>query len=291
VTQFIDIMLRRLKSMSRGVTRRLAMAPLQLVTGRLRAEAIEVLSERMVTTIETTKGRIRFFSASPLLAARAQNLLTKEPDMISWIDRFPDGSVFWDVGANVGVFSLYAAATRNLSVLSFEPLAANFHVLAKNIQLNGFSERVTAYCVALAGATELGVLNMESAAMGAALSHFGQPGEMSRYCSRGTDGYVHGMLGFRVDDFIDQFHPPFPNYLKMDVDGLEWAILQGAKSTLRDTRLRAVMAELSLSDQEERDQAVSLLEASGLSFVSHGDIQGTEEGKAANHLFERRTCG
>ena len=48
-----------------------------------------------------------------------------------------------------------------------------------------------------------------------------------------------------------QFQPPFPNYLKIDVDGLEWSILRGAKQTLGDSRLRSAMIELSVSNQDE----------------------------------------
>ena len=81
--------------------------------------------------------------------------MTKEPDTIQWIDEFPEQTVFWDVGANVGVYSLYAATKPGVSVLSFEPLAANFHVLSRNIELNDFGHCVRAYCVALARETGL----------------------------------------------------------------------------------------------------------------------------------------
>jgi FkbM family methyltransferase len=218
---------------------------------------------------------------------RAKTLLTKEPDTIRWIESFAAPCVFWDVGANVGVFSLYAASKPGVSVFSFEPLAANFHVLFRNIQLNTFGPRITAYCVALSGTTELGVLNIASPAMGSALTQFGQLGEMSPYCAKDLEGSAHGMIGFRVDDFISQFHPPFPNYLKIDVDGLELTILQGAKGTLRDSRLRSLMVELSMSHEDEREQACALLQEFGFSLLSVGEVQATEAGEGANHLFMR----
>src|SRR5436309_16083122 len=155
---------------------RAASSPMALLTFRARDRALERLSETMLTTVETARGPIRFFCPSPLLVSRAEHLLTKEPDTIRWIDGFPEQCVFWDVGANVGVFSLYAAARRGVSVLSFEPLAANFHVLSRNIQLNDFADRITAYCVAFCDATKLGVLNIASPKMGSALTHFGQLG-------------------------------------------------------------------------------------------------------------------
>lgn len=281
--------LKRLSDMATNSIRKAASLPVELLTFQERARAVEHLSQSMQTTVDTTRGPIRFFCPSPLLAMRAKTLLTKEPDTIRWIDTFEASCVVWDVGANVGVYSLYAAASPTVSVLSFEPLAANFHVLSRNIQLNDFAERVTAYCVALSGATELGVLNIASPAMGSALTQFGHLGEMSPYCPKDTEGSAHGMIGFSIDDFISQFHPPFPNHLKMDVDGLEFVILQGAKQTLRDSRLRSLMVELSMSREDEREQAIALLQGCGFNLVSVGDGQSTEAGEGANHLFTRQS--
>jgi len=171
-------------------------------------------------------------------------------------------------------------------VLAFEPAAANFHVLSRNIQLNQLNE-VTAYCVALSEATELGVLNLASPEMGMALSQFGKFGETSRYWTGGVAPAVQGMVGFAVDEFVARFTPPFPNYFKMDVDGLELPILRGAARTLRDPRLRSLMIELSLSNQEENSEAMHLLAEAGWKLVARGEPQGAAGESAANHFFER----
>jgi FkbM family methyltransferase len=281
------MMPQRLNSIARGMLRRLASFPLEIAGKRMRADAVERLSQEMIAVAPIPGGAIRFFAPTPLLQDRAATLLTKEPDMISWLNTLLREAVLWDIGANVGVFGLYAAVRTGCTVLAFEPSAANFHVLARNIQLNDLGGRMTAYCLALSGRTELGVLNLASVALGSAMSQFGKPGEMSRYSSPGTTGAVHGMVGFTVDEFIERFHPPFPTHLKMDVDGLESAILQGAQATLRDPRLRSAMVELSLTDRAERDRAMALMKRSGLEFVSHGEPQGTEAQRAANHLFVR----
>jgi len=274
--------------MAQGLVRRIASAPLALLPFSARADALEHLAEKMVFTIQTEAGPIRFFCPSPLLEMRAETLLTKEPDMIRWIDGFAENSVFWDVGANVGVFSLYASMRHSVSILSFEPSAANFHVLSRNILLNRPKEPITAYCVALSGRTGLGVLNLASPAMGSSLSQFGQLGEMSPYLDHAGPGLAHGMVGFTMDDFIAQFGAPFPNYLKIDVDGLEWMILQGATKTLSDPRLRSAVIEISVSDRAANRQSLEFLKSCGLDFASRGETQGSETEKAANHLFVRR---
>jgi FkbM family methyltransferase len=277
----------KLHRLAFGIAIRLGAWPLKILAPGLRAELLERVTEEMVSVTSIPGNEICFYTPAPLLISRAASVLSKEEDTIQWIDGFEAGAVFWDIGANVGVYSLYAAIRKNVSVLSFEPSAANFHVLSRNIQLNQLGGQVTAYCIALSGRTELGVLNMSSPSMGAAISQFGQPGEMSPYWEGHTQAAVHGTIGFSIDDFIAHFDPPFPNYLKMDVDGLELPILRGAQRTLRDSRLQSMIVELSVSNKDENRIAQSLLEEAGFRFVSRGATQGTQTESAANHLFER----
>jgi len=124
--------------------------------------------------------------------------------------------------------------------------------------------------------------------MGAALNQFGQRGETSRYWTGENSTFAQGMLGYTIDDFVCQFQPPFPTRLKLDVDGLELQILQGAKQTLRDPRLRSLMVELSLSDAAERREATELLSNAGFQLTRQGETQQVESQSAANHFFTKR---
>jgi FkbM family methyltransferase len=270
-----------------GVARRVGTWPLMAVGPRRRAEVLENVSDAMIHVTQVPGGEIRFFAPTPLLLRRAESVLSKEPDTIRWIDSFEPGSVLWDIGANVGVFSLYAAIRRPVSVLSFEPSAANFYVLTRNILLNGLCDRVTAYSVALSAKTELAALNLASPSLGMSLSQFGRPGEQSPWAEVQDQTANHGAVGFSIDDFIARFNPPFPTHVKIDVDGIELPILEGARGLLRDGRLKSLLVELSLSDLSERQSAVSLLEEAGLHLASQGEVQETATARGANHLFMR----
>jgi len=256
-----------------------------------RAKTLEKLAVSMVSGVELPERTLYFMTPTPLLQRRAKSMLSKEPDTIQWIDRFERDDVFWDVGANVGVFSFYAACRRQVRVLAFEPSADNYMVLCNNVEMNRLQGCVTPYCVALAGRTELGVLNSPSREMGGSLHQFGAEGEISRYSNGANSTCAQGMIGFTVDDFIQQFGPPFPTRLKLDVDGLEWPILHGAKQTLRDPRLQSIMVELPISDGTERDRAIAWLSDVGFELVSCGSIQESGGESAANHFFERRKAG
>ena len=64
----------------------------------------------------------------------------KEPETIEWIKSFEPNTVFFDVGANIGIYSLYAASLYSESLIyAFEPVKQNFVRLMQNIELNKFN--------------------------------------------------------------------------------------------------------------------------------------------------------
>lgn len=264
----------------------LVLSQLRMLRADIRAYVLEQATESMVEVTPISNGQIAFYAPAALLLARARSVLSKETDTIKWIDTF-NGGVFWDIGANVGVYSLYAAIQKKIKVLSFEPSAANFYVLSKNVQLNQLCEFIATYCIAFCEDTKIGVLNMSSSTMGSAVSQFGEVGEMSRYWEGNSTVSFHGMTGFSIDYFIKRFSAPFPNYLKLDVDGLELPILLGARDTLRDSRVKSVLVELNIDDNSELDNTTAFLKEVGLTLSSKGTIQGTQTGQAANYLFVR----
>lgn len=252
-----------------------------------RAAVLEQVDEGMVMDAPVRDRLLRFSVGNPLLLHRACSVGSKEPDTLTWIDGFAEETVFWDIGANVGVFSLYATGRPGVRALAFEPSASNYGVLCRNIQLNQRCESLQAYCLALSGNTRLGVLNLTSAAPGAAVSEFGDAGRASRYSQSPSQVTQQAMIGFTVDEFLDRFSPPFPHHIKIDVDGLELAILQGATRTLADPRLRSLLVELNLDDRAEHESAVQLLSEAGLQLSSTGQTQSFHGQSGANHIFRR----
>ena len=81
---------------------------------------------------------------SPLEDYRAKSYATKEPETLDWLeDDLRDNDVFMDIGANIGLYSLYAAKlSPSCTVFSFEPEAQNYSRLCNNIVLNGVSNIV-----------------------------------------------------------------------------------------------------------------------------------------------------
>lgn len=209
-------MARFLSGLVRGATR--AMRPRRAEATR--ALVSEMLIQRLAVPTE----------AGPLLvecpSARAlhdpQGFGRDEPETVAWIMGLPAGSVLWDIGANIGLYSLFAAR-RGLRVLAFEPSASSFAAMVRNIEVNGFDDRISAYCLAFAGQTSLVTLNMASTAAGHSMHSI----------EAREGGFRQAVPGFAVDDFMARFAPPPPEAIKLDVDGIEPMILRGAMGTLR----------------------------------------------------------
>jgi FkbM family methyltransferase len=237
----------------------------------------------------TPGGTLTFVASNAALVYRARSVLSKEPETTAWIDSFAPGCCLWDIGANIGVYSLYAARRRSARVLAFEPAAANYSVLNRNIELNDVSGSVHAYCLAFSGQTQLATLNLTNTGAGGATNNFDQDGAISPYAVRTGSVFNQGMLGFSIDGFIEQFAPPFPDHLKIDVDGIEERILSGARRTLADARLRSVLIELETVDLAPYQRCVAMLTDAGLELQSRGVLQAVGTAmRPMNHIFVRR---
>ena len=90
--------------------------------------------------IEYKNKKYKFYTPNRLSYFRAQTFLTKEPLTIKWIENFDEGSVFWDIGANIGLYSCFAAKEKNIITYSFEPSVFNLDMLAKNIYENNLNK-------------------------------------------------------------------------------------------------------------------------------------------------------
>jgi FkbM family methyltransferase len=265
----------------------LAALPLRLMGSDRRGRILQTLSAEMVAAVPAPGGPLSMSVATPLLGKRSRQLLSAEPDTIAWIDGFEPGDVLWDIGANVGLFSLYAARRPGVRVVAFEPSVDNLAILCRHIEMNELSDRITPYCIAMAGETGLGLLNSPFPRdVGASLHQFGGPGDASPWWS-GTTTHIQGMVGFTIDDFLALFGPPFPNHIKLDVDGLEAAILAGAARTLRDPRLGSVMVEIILTVDPQLEAIHRLLHEAGFALAGRGEPEIADDVVGANHLYRR----
>ena len=88
---------------------------------------------------------VNFFIPNQLTDWRIETFFTKEPETLEWIDSFEkkDKIIFWDIGANIGLYSIYCVLrNENVSTISFEPSTSNLRVLSRNISINNLENKI-----------------------------------------------------------------------------------------------------------------------------------------------------
>ena len=117
----------------------------KLIKRKLLVWFSEFIEEDAYRQIKIQNSKIKLFTPHWATNHLADNFFTKEPETIEWIDKFDNANknIFWDIGANVGLFSIYAAVKHtNLNIVSFEPSTSNLRILSRNISINNLEERI-----------------------------------------------------------------------------------------------------------------------------------------------------
>jgi len=251
-------------------------------------QAANTLGER-IRAIQHGQTHLKFVAANSLNDFRIATFSSKEPETLEWIDAIPPGSVIWDIGANIGLYSCYAAKARRCRVFAFEPSVFNLELLARNVFLNDLTDRVTIVPLALSDRCAVNKLNMSTMERGGALSTFGE-----RY---GHDGrplhkaFEFATIGITMSDAVSSLGIPEPQYIKIDVDGIEHLILQGGMPVLQ--QVTGVLVEINDEFIEQSRGSAQCLEAAGLRLrdKSHSRMVEESEFHLAYNQIWRRTTG
>jgi FkbM family methyltransferase len=215
----------------------------------MKATASEYLAQTV--PVRTARGDLLFYAPTRRALHYPWKFFDDEPDTLAWIDRFPDHAVLWDVGANIGQFALYAALRPEVRVLAFEPGAASYAVLNRNIEINRMDGRVRAYPIALSDRTALDTLNMATTEAGSSMHAFGTT--VDCFDRDIAVAFRQAAIGMSADDFQRMFAAPLPTHLKIDVDSIEVAIIRGAKAILGTSMVQSVWIEVVGTDERNRE--------------------------------------
>ncbi len=206
---------------------------------------------------------VKYFTPNMMTKWRVDSLFEKEPITLEWIAGFQNTDVLVDVGANVGMYSVWAATTRGTRVYAFEPESQNYATLNKNIVLNHLDGKVTAYCLALSDRFEYNELHLSSFSIGGSCHSFAERVDFKH--EPVTPAYSQGCVAARLDDLVAAGVVPVPDHIKIDVDGIEPKVVAGALQTVKQPRVRSLLIEIN---QNLRDhmELVSALRSLGFSY-------------------------
>lgn len=193
----------------------------------------------------------RMIVDTPMEKYRHKTWKTKEPETIAWIKSFKNGDSFIDIGANIGIYTLFCASYHSKSkIWAYEPHNLNFFRLLDNIRLNGYGDRISANRFMIGEKTCHKKFIKNSNEIG---SSGGQMKESSK---------PHDVPCYAIDDLnIYGFDFPTPNHIKIDIDGQELKVIQGMKETIKTTKLKSMLIEINNDCSEIK----SIMEQNGFS--------------------------
>mgnify|MGYP001162554993 CR=1 FL=1 len=248
-----------------------------------------VLEQKIITRLISKKQSIKhndigmvFFIPNALSRYRVETFATKEPETLDWINSFKEDSVLWDIGANIGLYSIYAAKAKNARVFAFEPSVFNLEFLAKNIHANNLQNRIQIFPLALNDKTGFNLFKMNNPVWGGALSAFGVDYDQSGNAFKTS--FEYSIAGLSANRAMEVFKLPVPNHIKIDVDGIEHLVLAGATVVLK--KVDSVLIEIDESFEEQSQNSNKHLSDAGLILSNRHILNGAGD-KQVNQLWIR----
>ena len=223
---------------------------------------------------------------------RADTFWTKEPETVEWIRSFKNGDIFWDIGANIGIYSLFAAKMLPASVIwSFEPQFINFIRLVQNVGLNSIPN-IVPLNIAFGRVSRITQFYAKENEPGKSGGQIDAP--VDEHGNNYKPQEVLPMISMSGDDFLKYFDAPPPNHIKIDVDGREEGIIFGLQYVLGIPLLKSILVELN-PESSNSNMVESLIKSCGFSvdnefnkMQNHSRVRREQEGiKARNVVFTR----
>ncbi|MEW5769641.1 MAG: FkbM family methyltransferase [Pseudomonadota bacterium] len=175
----------------------------------------------------------------------ALSLEKREPMTNKWILAFKPDEVFFDIGANNGIYGLMAAMVAGCRVYAFEPHFGSYHVLVHNVFANDLQGRMSAYPLAVSDALGFDNLYLSAITAGKSLNNYGD--------ARPSDDKLwnavipQAAVSISLDEFV-RVTGVLPNHIKVDVDGIEHKIVAGGRQTLANPAVKSVLIEIDEKD-------------------------------------------
>ena len=230
--------------------------------------------------------KLNFYSPNRINKFRIETFSSKEPETLKWIENFEENGVLWDIGANIGLYTCYAAKLKNTSVYAFEPSVFNIELLTKNVFINQLSNKVTIVPLSLADKIKESEFNMTSKDIGGSSSTFDK--DYTYDGSKLKREFHYKMLGVTMNDCVNVLKIKQPDYIKIDVDGIEHLILEGGNQILK--KIKGIIVEVDEKFLIQSEKTKKYLSEAGLvqKEKKHSDIIEKSKFKNVyNQIWER----
>jgi len=212
---------------------------------------------------------ISFFCPNKITEWRVKTFFKKEPETIEWINNFENdkGLVLWDIGANIGLYSIYASLRFDkINVVAFEPSTSNLRVLSRNISINNLYEKIKIVSQPLNDEKyKFSIFNESSFQEGGALNTFKEKFDFTGKDAEFENRYY--LLGTSINQLLDDKILEIPDHIKIDVDGIEHLILMGAEKYLNNKKIKSILIEVNENFEKQFTKIKDIMEKSNFKLV------------------------
>ncbi len=193
--------------------------------------------------------RIKFRADNLITHFRSNLFYSKEKEVQKFLEQnLQLNDIFFDVGANIGVFSVYAAIRKNAKVYAFEPEYSNLNLLKENIVKNNLIKNVFPYSLAIGNECRITQLHIADLTPGAAVSSISKDN-----LTKTDEGYdviwKEGVMELTLDKIVKDLNVK-PKILKIDTDGNEKNVLLGSKDLISSDELKFIIIEKTKNESD-----------------------------------------
>ena len=183
--------------------------------------------------------------------SRCDSYVNAEPYTLKWLETLTDDSILYDIGSNIGGFSFIATNLwPNMKIYSFEPNICNFYTQRLTTLINNY-KNIYALNFALNNKNCFDKFlysqgDLRAGSNGTFENELKNEMSKSYYANpykNGTSGTL-GTYSVTLDHCIYNMGFPIPDYIKLDVDGNELLILQGAEKLLKEKKFKKLIIEI-----------------------------------------------
>ena len=213
------------------------------------------------TNINIQNFQTKFFIPNELTEWRVKTFFTKEPETLEWIDNFEkkENLIFWDIGANIGLYSIYnSLKNKNSKTIAFEPSTSNLRILSRNISINNFENNIKILPIPLTNKkNSFLIMNEPNFIEGSALNSFGE-----KYNFEGKNfksKMKYQIFGTTINYLLENKILEIPDYIKIDVDGIEHLILEGGDRYLKNKKIKSLSIEINENFKEQYDNVLKIM--------------------------------
>ncbi len=241
---------------------------------------LKIILDNNIYNVSYKNLNLRFYNNSWITNFRYKTFANKEPETLEWINTFKNNSIFWDIGANVGLYSVFAGKLgKKIKVYAFEPSPFNYEILVKNFEINKLNDAII-IPIPLSNKIQIAKFKLSNTITGGALSVFGE-----EYDANGnifSEELSFNTLGINIDEICNIFNLQKPDYIKVDVDGIEHLILEGGEKIIKNCQ--SILIEINKNFPEQKEKCNNFLEKNGFK-KTNLDLIGFE---STNELWTKK---